>query len=85
MQEHPVLNKTHKYYEMTRFEQQEDLWKKAKFLYNLNRKMYFEDAKFGEAPHYKPLPLTVYSGEFPGLGLHQSMFTLGVEGLASEE
>jgi len=44
---HPELHKDHTFYEMTKQEQQEDLWRKAKFVYNLDRKRYFDDVQMG--------------------------------------
>ena len=82
---HSELTNHFKYYEMTVDEQQQDLWRRIKFMYThpeLSQK-YFKNFEVLKYP-FKPW-LLYFQGPVPGLGLNYSMFLTTVQIMANEE
>lgn len=79
------MTNTFKFYELNVDEQQQDLWRRIKFMYQhkeLSQK-YFKNYEVLKFP-FKPW-LHYFQGPLPGLGLNYSMFLTTVQIMANDE
>eukprot|EP00347_Sterkiella_histriomuscorum_P006528 403352422 len=80
MEADPLLRNDQTWYELTREEQMELLMKKARRVYEINRKKYYHDYEVG----YFQWFYIMFKGIFP-LGLSMTMFMTCIESLADDE
>jgi hypothetical protein len=81
--QHKELANFIEFEDMTQDEQQENLWRRVKFIYENHGQRFFKNFDLWDYPYFS-WP-GYFQGLLPGIGLQVTMFMLSVENLSNEE
>jgi len=80
IKDHPDMNSSFKWYDMTKEEKQEEWWKRINFYAGLDRKRYFDESPEGSYGYWGKLHIGI-----PAIALHLGMFYTTIKFLGSDE